>query len=146
MAVTHGLRSVLGLDIGTKRTGVAKANEIVRIAQPLSVITDVTVLPESVDALIQEHDVIALAIGLPRNLSGEKTDQTRYVEVLAAKITKYVSIPVYFMDEAVTSVQAEATLRQRGAPYTKADIDMLAATYILEDFLNTHPEVFDATI
>jgi RNase H-fold protein (predicted Holliday junction resolvase) len=43
-------------------------------------------------------------------------------------------------DEAVTSKRAEAELEARGKPYQRGDIDALAATYILEDFLAGHRE------
>ena len=51
------------------------------------------------------------------------------------------NLPVYFQDEAVTSKQAEAELQARGKHYEKSDIDALAATYILEDWLGEHKEI-----
>jgi RNase H-fold protein (predicted Holliday junction resolvase) len=47
-------------------------------------------------------------------------------------------LPISWQDEAVTSVRAEEELRARGKPYVREDIDALAATYILEDYLHEH--------
>ncbi len=135
------LTSVLALDIGTKRTGVAKANSVARIAGPLVAIHDSEGLPSRIAELAIEHNAIALVIGLPRSLSGENTAQTEYVQKIAATIKQQVDVPVYFIDEAVTSAHAEAELKARKKLYIKEDIDMLSAVYILEDFLREYPEV-----
>ena len=50
-----------------------------------------------------------------------------------------VKIPIELQDEALTSVLAEKELASRRSSYKKADIDALAATYILEDYLTSHP-------
>lgn len=131
---------VMALDIGLERTGVALAHVSVPIPRPFKTLLGTEDLAGQVAELVKTEQVEKLVIGLPRNLSGEHTDQTRYVEVLAAKIKRAVAIPVYFVDEALTSIKAEENLRGQGREYTKADIDMLAAAYILDDFLKEHPE------
>lgn len=133
--------SVLALDIGEVRTGIAKANNIARIASPLTVLYGTDQLAEEVGNLINEHGSVALVVGMPRNLSGESTAQTNFVREMAENIKQHIEIPVYFIDEAVTSAQAEEELKARKRPYRKEDIDMLSAVYILEDFLREYPEV-----
>jgi putative Holliday junction resolvase len=134
----NGMTSILALDIGMKRTGVAKASSDIRIATPLTTLSESPDLARKVVALVQQENATALVIGLPRNLQSEDTEQTKYVEAQVSDIRKLTDIPVYFMDEALTSVQAEKELAARKKPYTKEDVDMLAATYILEDYLRTH--------
>jgi putative Holliday junction resolvase len=130
--------NILALDVGGQRIGVASANVVARIAHPLTtVINDDTIFAKLI-ALCQKEDAIALAVGLPRNLSGDSTEQTRIVEQFVLQLKQHIDLPVYWQDEAVTSRQAEAELRARGKPYAKGDIDALAATYILEDFLRDH--------
>jgi putative Holliday junction resolvase len=85
--------------------------------------------------LITEHDVSRIAVGLPRSLDGNITQQTRDTILFINQLRASTTIPVFEQDEALTSRQAEAELIQRAKPYTKADIDALAATYILQDFL-----------
>ena len=125
----------LALDVGRARIGIALANDIARIASPLPAIAnDETMLP-ALRALIAEYTATTLVIGLPRCLSGQSTEQTQYVENFIADIAKELNTAIVTQDEAVTSVKAEAELKQRGKPYTKGDIDSLSAVYILEDFL-----------
>lgn len=131
--------SYLALDVGDVRIGVALANLEVRFANPLTTLINDKDLWTNLEAIIQEHGVVALVVGFPRNLSGDATAQTHKVEVFVEMLKTYSSLPVYLQDEAATSVKAEAELRSRGKPYEKADIDALAATYILEDYLIDHP-------
>lgn len=133
---------VMALDIGTQRTGVALANNIARIPSPLVTLQEPDKLTEDIKKLITQHSVEVLVVGLPRGLQGQDTEQTTYVRQITGELEKHLAIPVHFIDEAATSVKAEAELKLRKKPYQKADVDKLAATYILEDFLNEHPEVF----
>lgn len=135
--------SVIALDIGEVRTGVAIARSIARIASPLVTVATQDDLAGTVTRIVNENDVRRIVVGLPRNLQGQSTAQTAFSESIAAAIEASTGLPVHFMDEAGTSQKAEAELKARKKPYQKQDIDMLAATYILEDFLSVHPEVFD---
>jgi RNase H-fold protein (predicted Holliday junction resolvase) len=58
------------------------------------------------------------------------------VRQFGASLAQQVDLPLSWQDEAVTSAQAEAELVQRKKPYTKGDIDALAAVYILNDYLS----------
>lgn len=140
MATNIDLTTVMALDIGERRTGVAIARAGLGIATPLQMLETGTDLPEQVAKLIAQESVTTLVIGLPRNLQGDKTDQTRATEVRAADIKRQVGIPVYFVDEALTSVKAEEELKAKGMQAKPGQVDMLAATYILEDFLHEHME------
>lgn len=135
------VRSIMALDIGEQRTGVALANTIAGIANPLMTINDSEDLIKTVEDLVKQHQVMTLVIGFPRNLGGQETSQTQYVKQVAKELENHVAIPIHFIDEAVTSAKAEAELKARKKPYQKEDIDMLAATYILEDFLREYPGV-----
>ena len=68
-------------------------------------------------------------------MQSQETDQTRTVRDFVRQLQEHTELPVYFQDEAVTSEKAEAELKARKKPYAKGDIDALAATYILVDFL-----------
>jgi putative Holliday junction resolvase len=133
--------AVMALDVGERRIGVALANIMARIASPLTTLNALETTPESIQALLKQHNAIALCVGLPRGLNGQETDQTRTILRFVEELKKTITVPVYLQDEAVTSRQAEAELQARGKPYGKGDIDALAATYILEDFLRDHSEV-----
>lgn len=132
---------IMALDIGEQRTGVALANSIVKIASPLLTLSEPPQLIEDVKRLATQHEVKVLVIGLPRGLQGQDTGQTKYVREVVEQLESHLTIPVHLQDEAATSIKAEQELKARKKPYQKEDIDMLAAAYILEDFLHEHTEV-----
>lgn len=136
--------TVMALDIGEQRTGVALANNVARIASPLLTLSEPSRLIEDIKRLVERHGAKTLVVGLPRGLQGQDTPQTVYVRRIGTELEKEMTIPVHFIDEAATSVKAKQELAARKKPYAKEDVDMLAATYILEDFLHEHPEELDA--
>jgi len=133
--------NIIALDIGERRIGVASAHIVARIASPLTTLSHTEHIMHDLLDIITKHEAAAIVIGLPRGLDGQHTLQTAYVEHFAHELEQKVTIPLYWQDEAVTSRQAEAELKKRGKAYAKEDIDALAATYILEDFLQSNPEL-----
>jgi putative holliday junction resolvase len=132
--------TVVALDVGIRRIGVARASVEAGIAAPLTTLHHDEAIMHTIVNLLAEHETVALVVGLPRGLDGQDTAQTRVVEAFAAELKKHTDVPMYWQDEAVTSRKAEEELEGRGKPYGKGDIDALAATYILEDFLREHAE------
>lgn len=128
------MSSILGLDVGEARVGVALANSVARLAGPYVTLANTDSIFEQIHDIIKKEAVELVVVGLPRNLSGEDTDQTRYCRSFGEQLTSFTQ--VVFQDEALTSAQAEAELKARGKAYVKGDVDSLAATYILEDYLN----------
>jgi putative Holliday junction resolvase len=126
---------ILALDVGSVRIGVARASSLVRLPEPLVTLSNDDQTVESIKQLVLEHDVKELVIGLPRGLDGQETGQTTSVREFVANLSQELSLPIFLQDEAVTSRKAEEELLARGKPYGKGDIDALAATYILEDYL-----------
>ncbi len=127
--------NIIALDVGERRIGVAIANKYARLARPLEVMPHNENIWADIKLLItREHADIAV-VGLPRNLSGDDTDQTAYVRKFASHLQEISDCKVVLQDEALTSKQAEAELDARGQKYSKGDIDALAAVYILEDYL-----------
>ncbi len=131
--------NLLALDVGTVRIGIAQASSEVRMAHPLTTLANDTNLQDSLQKIIAEQQVGILVVGLPRNMQGEATAQTAYVETFVESL-RYLELPIHFQDEALTSSKAETELSARGKPFSKGDVDALAATYILDDFLQTFSE------
>lgn len=132
---------ILALDIGERRIGIAVANSGSRLASPLKTVEHGSTTFEHIKTIIEEQQATVLVAGLPRNLEGNETAQTGWVREFVKKLEAQVPLPVYFQDEALTSQKAEQELRDRAVTYNKGEVDALAATYILTDFLNDHPEV-----
>lgn len=131
---------ILALDIGERRVGMAMARSDTRLPQPHGAMARSDQWEAELQRYIRQNEVAVLVIGLPRGLDGQDTTQTRSVRRLAEQL-KQQQLPIYLQDESLTSVKAEEELRSRRVRYNKADVDALAATYILEDFLEQHPEV-----
>lgn len=130
-------RSLVCLDVGEKRIGVAIADTAIRIAIPYETVpVDGSELSRIIEIITQER-ADTLIIGYPRNQLGESTAQSRYVEQFAAQFEEVVPT-IVFQDESLTSVLAEERLKEMGKPYEKADIDMQAAAIILQDYLEAH--------
>lgn len=136
--MNHQASSVIALDVGERRIGVAVAGVPALLPRPLMTLNNSEKILHDIVALVQDQRALALVVGLPRGLEGQVTVQTRTVENFGHELEQHLSIPLYWQDEAVTSRQAEEELESRGKPYKKGDIDALAATYILEDFIRDH--------
>jgi len=131
-AVTH---SILSLDVGDKRVGIAIASVVARLPRPLLTLPRNDKFIPDLRKIISDEAVETLVVGLPRGLDGQHTKQTQVTETFIDELKTQLKIPVYTQDEALTSVQAESELQAHGATYQRGDIDALAAAYILEDWL-----------
>jgi len=132
-----GSSSLVCLDVGEKRIGVAVADSSVRIAVAFDTIeVDGNELKAIAEIVIREG-ADTIIVGYPRNQQGETTAQTNYVENFA-KGLEDIADNIIFQDESLTSVIAEQRLISMKKPYTKGDIDAQAAAIILEDYMETH--------
>lgn len=139
------MASLLGLDIGDVRIGVAIADTKAPFAAPLKTLEASPNLASEFAQLLHTHKVERVIIGYPRNMNGEATDQTARVEQIAGLLNIPGTIQTIWQDESLTSVKAEEELKKRGKPHDKGAIDSLAATYILDDYINTAYRVQKST-
>ena len=130
------MTNYVGLDVGTKRIGVAKALDGVKIAIFCETINVDGQEIDKINKLIEELKASVLVIGYPRNQSGVATAQTKYV-IDFAKNFKSSNYKVVFQDESLTSIVSENILKLSKKKYQKGDIDAGAAQIILQDYLET---------
>ncbi len=135
--MNSGARTLLALDVGGKRIGLARADTGTKLAFPVGTIEVDGVEIERLQQIIAEVEPGTIVVGYPRNQSGETTEQTRAVEAFAVRLEKF-GLPVVFQDESLTSVIAEERLKERRKSYVKSDIDSEAATIILQDYLEAN--------
>jgi putative Holliday junction resolvase len=128
------LITIVGLDVGEKRIGVAVGDNAVRIAVPFETIDVDGNEIKAISDIVAKENASILVIGYPRNQSGEITAQTKFVEGFTSKLSGVAS-KIVFQDESLTSVIAEQRLISYNRPYSKADIDAQAAAIILQDYL-----------
>jgi putative Holliday junction resolvase len=131
--------SALGLDVGRKRLGVAGCDGTGLIATELTTIErtsfeqDVAKLKQ----IVEEREIQILVIGLPYSMDGTLGFQAKQVQKFARKLARALQLPVEYVDERLTSVEAEAQLRtQKGfSSRNKGAIDRRAAAIILQQWL-----------
>jgi putative Holliday junction resolvase len=134
---------VLGIDFGERRVGVALSDPTGTIASPLPTLkrrTGKRPPLAALEALVQEYGVEALVMGLPLTPSGEESEWTMAVREVGNALAKRTGLPVHFMDERFTSVQAERAIRSLGLPKKKREqkerVDAAAAALILQLWLD----------
>ena len=125
------------LDVGEKRIGVAIADPSIKIAIAYDIfLVDGSEL-EQITRFITLEEVETLVVGYPRNQQGEATAQTRFVEDFVEQLGS-LDVEIVFQDESLTSVKAEEYLRRQKKPFEKGEVDALAASFILQDYLEQH--------
>ena len=139
MAVTPS--SVLALDVGARRVGIAVATVQARLPRPLITLIYDDTFFDTLESIVEVEGVQVVVVGFPRGLQGQHTAQTDAIEAFVEQLKQHLPMPIHLQDEALTSKHAEAELKARGKTYEKGDIDALAATYILDDFLSEHPNI-----
>lgn len=132
--------SALGLDVGKKRMGVAGCDGTGLIATGLTTIyrTCLTEDLRQLQEIIKERDVEILVVGLPYNLDGTIGFQAKKVQKFADKISRILQLPIEYVDERLTSVEASTQLKaqKRFSTRDKGAIDCRAAAIILQQWLD----------
>ncbi|WP_328530361.1 Holliday junction resolvase RuvX [Nocardioides sp. NBC_00368] len=138
----HGVR--LGLDPGDARIGVARSDPTGFLATPLETVKkgrgDLARLQAIVAEIGEESTMLEVVVGLPRSLKGGENPATAKVRDFAASLARRVApVPVRLVDERLTTVSAEAMLRDRGrkGQDRRAVVDMAAAVVILQHALDS---------
>lgn len=130
----------LGLDPGEVRIGVARSDPAGMIATPVETVRRGRDDLERLAALVVEEEAVEVVVGLPRSLSGgEGPAAVRVREFARALARRVAPVPVRLCDERLSTVSAEAHLRERGRRGTRrrAVVDQAAAVVILQQALDT---------
>lgn len=132
--------SRLGVDVGTVRIGVARSDPSGLLASPLETVprTDNGTDVARITALVVETDAIELVVGLPLALSGRRTASTEDAIGFAERLAAAASVPVRLVDERLSTVTAQQSLRQggRNAKKQRTVVDRSAAAVILQHALD----------
>ena len=140
---------VLAFDFGTRRTGVAIGEMMLGQARPLTVIET-----EQSDArfaasaeLIAQWQPKRLLVGIPSRLDGQDNEMSQRCRRFARQLEGRYRLPVVLIDERLSSVAAEETLRQRGLDWRarKDTVDAEAAAILLQNHFDESCHEFAAT-
>ncbi len=150
---------LIALDVGAARIGVALSDASGLLASPyttLRVTRDEAQLWAELQAIIAETEAAELVVGLPVSLDGQIHAQGERILAFAERLKAHISLPVVFWDERLSTVEAERLLAEQGQRprerrqsqgnrgghkrkrRTSQGIDALAATVILQEYLDQH--------
>ena len=132
--------SALGLDIGHKRIGVAGCDRLGMLVTELTTLQGKSFpqLVETLQRLSQDRQVTVLVVGLPYTMDGAIGQQAQRVKSFAQRLSSALQLPVEYVDERLTSFQAEQMLLAEGTSPSrnKGLIDRKAAAIILQQWLD----------
>ncbi len=137
---------ILGLDLGSRRIGIAWSDATGRIALPQGALPRRGLRSDlrSLSELIRERDIEEIVVGLPVHMNGREGDAARDVRAFADALATTSGLPVSCLDERWTSREAERALRdvsprggraRRRAARERGDVDAAAAALILSTVL-----------
>ncbi len=130
----------MAFDIGDKRIGIAVSDPFCQMALPLETyfrknfVKDLQYLSN----IAKERYVDQIVCGLPLNFDGSESEQTLKTKSFVEELKKYTDIPIVFEDERFTTLEARRVLIEGNVSRKdrKSVIDKIAASYILESYLN----------
>lgn len=131
--------AALGLDVGRKRIGVAGCDRLGISVHGITTIIRKTWQEDmhELRSLVIERNIDTLVVGLPYNMDGTLGYQAKHVQKFAHGASKHLKLNLEFVDERLTSYEAEEMMRSQGISTrdNKAMIDRKAAALILQQWL-----------
>jgi putative Holliday junction resolvase len=139
----------LGLDIGSKRIGVAVSDELGLTAQPVMTLTRKRNPRDdlrSLARLCRRFACVGIVVGDPLHLSGEASAQAAKTRAFAEELGLLAGLPVHLWDERLTSREAHAILYAAGKSRQehKPLVDQVAAVLILQSFMDARSDTANA--
>ena len=128
---------ILGVDVGTKRVGLAVSDPLGLGATPLDVVSRAASF-ERIAGIVEEHDVKTVVIGLPTGLSGGEGKSAQDARNFGGELGRRMGVEVVYRDERFTSRIAEQRLLDTGMKRRerRSAVDQMAAAIILQDYLD----------
>lgn len=133
----------LGLDLGHVRIGVALSDPLGITAQPFTVLQSQGTQKdiEAIGELVNQHGVTQVIVGMPFNMNGTESKTAQKIKEFTRKLAGRLNTPVFYLDERLTSKQAERALIEGGVrrEKRKGKIDKVAAALLLQAALEGSP-------
>ena len=130
----------MGVDYGDKRIGIALTDSLCIISSPFEVYKNIGEEDalKHLNSIIKEYDVDEVAMGLPNNMDGTEGERALLHRQFGEKLERLSNVKVHFIDERLTSAEAEDILISSGVRREKRKelIDKIAAQIILQTFIN----------
>lgn len=131
----------LGLDLGSRRIGVALCDPDERVATPLTVVERSASRVHdhaNIARLVAEYEVQTVVVGLPLNMSGKVTAAAKSAMAETEELRRALDVPVLLHDERLTTVTADRSLMEMEmkADARRRVVDKVAAAVMLQAFLD----------
>lgn len=130
----------LGLDVGEKRIGIAVSDLLGITAQGVETMTrkELSADLSYLIGLIETYEVAGVVVGLPKNMNNTLGFKAQEVQEFIHALTEQKDIPIYWMDERLTTMQAHQVLLEADMSRKKRKkvVDKMAAVFILQTWLD----------
>ena len=138
---------VLGIDLGSKRIGIATSDRSGTIATPYTVLKRCGSMGgdhRNIAKMVVEEEAEAVIVGLPLNMDGSEGKAAQAARVEAARMATVVGVPVH--DERLTTVEADRVLMEQkmNAQARRRVVDKVAAAVMLQSWLDTQAHLADS--
>ena len=135
------IKTYLGFDVGTKRTGIAIANSLTSHANGIETVAhnkDGSTNWRKLDVIINEHKPDIFIVGLPLDKDNQEQEMTFIAKSFGRKLEKRFYISVFFIDEYLSSLEAKKQLKWHHAHKNadRSEVDKRSAELILQTWLN----------
>ena len=133
---------VLGIDLGTKRIGIAASDRSGTIATPLTVLQRCGSQGgdhRNIAKIVVEEEAVAIVVGLPLNMDGSEGKAAQSARAEVERMATVVGVPVYVHDERLTTVAADRVMMEQNmnAQARRKVVDKWAAAVILQAWLDS---------
>ena len=138
---------VLGIDFGEKRVGLALSDRLNLIASPYKTLQYISEndLIKKIKKIVFEKEIKVFVLGLPLNMKGEDSAQTKKVRMFKKNLS-ILNLPIVYQDERFSSIVAKNSLVFQNVKtgHNKSEIDRTAAALILQQYLdkNSHLNIY----
>ena len=143
------MERIIGLDFGSKTTGVAVSDPFGWTAQGVEIIrrkeeNKLRKTLARIEELVKEYGAVRIVLGLPKNMNNTLGDRAEKSMAFKEMLERRTGLPVVLWDERLTTVAADRTMMEAGIrrEHRKEYVDEIAAVFILQnylDYLSCHP-------
>lgn len=141
------MSALMGLDYGAKTVGVAVSDPLGLTAQPLETIrrereNRLRKTCARIEEIVRERGIGTIVLGRPCHMDGSEGERVEKCSLFREMLMRRIGLPVVWQDERLTTVEADQVLADSGVPRDerKKYIDQVAASLILKDYMEAHPE------
>lgn len=130
--------SIMGLDVGAKKIGIAVGSKKLHIASPVTIIPNNKEYLTRISQLIKEWEIGGIVVGLPLAMDGEIKEQAKKVLKFSKSLERF-GLPIFHHDERMSTKMAHSIMQQFDVSRKIRDVkdDMLAASIMLQGFFDS---------